>query len=99
MRGKPSVSSRESGDLASFSKSYPRTKKARSGYVRAEDRRGEVARTLEKLCTGGESKTKALISAVGYGPTKQLAEKGRTEQESNTSGAKARRILNRLRPD
>jgi hypothetical protein len=50
----------------------------------------------------GKEKAQGLKprSSWGFnGPTKQAAEKVRTGQESNTSGAKARRILNRLRPD
>jgi hypothetical protein len=42
---------------------------------------------------------RSLFCSIIRGPTKQLAEKGCTGQESNTRGAKARRILNRLRPD
>jgi len=34
-----------------------------------------------------------------YGPTKEAAEKFESGQERRTSGAKARRILNPLRPD
>jgi hypothetical protein len=34
------------------------------------------------------SGAQALIRLAIYGPTKQVAEKVRTEQESNTSGAK-----------
>jgi hypothetical protein len=36
--------------------------------------------------------------SIANGPTKEAAEKVSAEQESNTSGAKALRILNRLRP-
>jgi hypothetical protein len=42
---------------------------------------------------------KPNVFAIIYGPTKEAAEKVCTERESNTTGAKARRILNHLRPD
>jgi hypothetical protein len=42
---------------------------------------------------------KARFFLFVYGTTKQAAEKRCAGQESNASGAKARRILNRLRPD
>jgi hypothetical protein len=39
------------------------------------------------------------VFALYQGTTLQAAEKRCAGQESNASGAKARRILNRLRPD